>query len=496
MPDSSQQPEKSESLTPSEIESLLSGGLTQKSSEPNDKIKDHVRTLILQVLSGDLRSGDLTGRIEEIIAQLDRKISEQTNAIIHHPDFQKLEGTWRGLEYLVRRAQPPDDMVKIRVFNISKKELGDTLRPFAKSSQWDQNPLFKRIYEEEMSKPDGQPFGTIIGDYYFGHSPPDVEILRGMAQISAAAHAPFVTAASPTLMNMDSWQELAAPRDLYRIFQTPDYAAWNSLRASDDSRYLALTMPRFLSRLPYGPNTNPVDKFFFEEDTEGPDQDKFVWCNSAYAFAGNVARAFKVDGWCARISGIESGGIVEGLPCYAFPTADGGVDVKCPTEIAITERREFELFKLGLMPLLHWKNTDFAVFVGAHSLQKPVAYTDPAASANAELAARLSHLYPVCRFAQYLEYMCRDRIGSLMEGADLERQLNDWIQTYVSADPQAADEMDPRYPLTQARITIDEIPGQPGYYQAVVHIQPHYQLERLTASMAIRLSPVRGNSSP
>src|SRR5208282_2648613 len=259
------------------------------------------------------------------------------NLILHHPDFQQLEGGWRGLHYLISNTET-DTMLKIRVINVSKNELRKTLKKY-KGTLWDQSPLFKKIYGEEYDQPGGEPYGCLVGDYFFDHSPPDVELLGEMAKISAASHSPFITGAAPSVMQMESWAELSNPRDLAKIFTTPEYAAWRSLREADDSRYIGLAMPRFLSRRPYGAKTEPVDEFDYEEDTEGADSSKYCWSNSAYAMAANITRAFKLWGWCSRIRGRESGGIVEGLPLHTFPTDDGGVDMKCPTEIAIGDRR-------------------------------------------------------------------------------------------------------------------------------------------------------------
>jgi type VI secretion system protein ImpC len=376
-------------------------------------------------------------------------------------------------------------MLKIRVLNISKNDLGKTLKKF-KGTAWDQSPLFKRIYEDEYGTPNGQPYGALIGDYSFNHTPPDVEILQGMAQIAAASHAPFISAADPTVMNMDSWQQLSDPRDLTKIFQTAEYAPWRSLRESEDSRYVGLTMPRFLSRLPYGAKTNPVDEFAFEEDVEGADHSKYTWANSAFAMGTNITRAFKLYGWCSRIRGVESGGIVEGLPCHTFPTDDGGVDMKCPTEIAITDRREAELAKNGFMPLSHWKNTDYAVFVGAQSLQKPQEYEDPDATANANLSARLQYLFAISRFAHYLKCIVRDKIGSFKSRDDMQRWLNDWIMKYVEPDSlTATEEAKARRPLAAAEVQVTDVEGNPGYYAAKFFLRPHYQLEGLTVSLRL-----------
>ncbi len=448
-------------------------------------VREAVGTLVEQALQRTaLISDDARRSIESIIAELDKKISEQVNLILHHEEFRRLEGAWRGLHYLVNNTET-DENLKIRVINISKKDLGKTIKKF-KGTAWDQSPLFKKIYEEEYGTPGGAPYGCLIGDYEFDHSPPDVEILSGMAQIAAAAHAPFISAASPTVMNFDSWRQLSDPRDLTKIFQTAEYAAWRSLRESEDSRYIGLTMPRFLSRLPYGAKTNPVEEFAYEEDMEGAKHDNYVWANSAYAMGVNINRAFKLYGWCARIRGVESGGTVEGLPCHTFPTDDGGVDMKCPTEIAITDRREAELAKNGLMPLLHWKNTDYAVFIGAQSLHKPTEYDDPDATANANLAARLPYLFASCRFAHFLKCMVRDKIGGFKEKGDMVRWLNNWIMQYVEPDPaNASEEAKARRPLAAAEVEVEEIPGNPGYYTSKFYLRPHYQLEGLTVSLRL-----------
>ncbi|MCG7954847.1 MAG: type VI secretion system contractile sheath large subunit, partial [Candidatus Thiodiazotropha endolucinida] len=378
-----------------------------------------------------------------------------------------------------------DEMLKIRVMNISKKELGKNLKKF-KGTAWDQSPIFKKVYEEEYGQFGGEPYGCLVGDYHFDHSPPDVELLNGMAQIAASAHAPFIAGAAPTVMQMDSWQELSNPRDLTKIFQTPEFASWRSLRESDDSRYIGLAMPRFLSRLPYGAKTDPVEEFDFEEDTEGADHNKYTWSNSAYAMAVNINRAFKLYGWTTRIRGVESGGSVEGLPTHTFPTDDGGVDMKCPTEIAISDRREAELAKNGFMPLLHRKNSDFAAFIGAQSLQKPSEYDDPDATANANLAARLPYLFASCRFAHYLKCIVRDKIGSFKERDDMEKWLNKWIMNYVEPNPATASEEDKaRKPLAAAEVVVAEVEGNPGYYTSKFFLRPHYQLEGLTVSLRL-----------
>jgi type VI secretion system protein ImpC len=468
----------------SEFESLLNKEFKPKSADAKSAVVTAVQTLAQQALSATaLVSDDAIKTIQAIIAEIDKKLSEQINKIMHHEDFKSLEGSWRGLHHLVNNTET-DEKLKIRVLNISKKDVGKTIKKY-KGTAWDQSPLFKKLYEDEFGTPGGEPYGCLIGDYYFDHSPPDVEILAGMAQIAAAAHAPFISAGSPTVMNMDSWQQLGDPRDLTKIFQTPEYAAWRSLRDSDDAKYIGLTMPRFLSRIPYGSKTNPVEEFAFEEDTEGADHNKYVWSNSAYAMGTNITRSFKLYGWCSRIRGAESGGMVDGLPVHTFPTDDGGVDMKCPTEIAITDRREAELAKNGFMPLSHWKNTDYGVFVGAQSLQKPTEYDDPDATANANLAARLPYLFATCRFAHYLKCMVRDKIGSFKERSDMESWLNNWISKFVTVMPNASEEIKARYPLAEAKVEVLEVPGNPGYYTSKFYLRPHYQLEGLTVSLRL-----------
>jgi type VI secretion system protein ImpC len=479
-----QAPEASTTMEASEFESLLSKEFKPKSDKAKDAVVNAVKTLASQALASTaLISDDAVKSVEAMIAEIDKKLSEQINLIMHHEDFKALEGTWRGMHHLVNNTET-DETLKIRVLNISKKDVGKTIKKY-KGTAWDQSPLFKKLYEDEFGTPGGEPYGCLVGDYHFDHSPPDVEILTGMAQIAAAAHAPFITGTAPTLMNMDSWQELGDPRDLTKIFQTAEYAPWRSLRESEDAKYLGLAMPRFLSRLPYGSATSPVEEFDFEEDTEGADHSKYTWSNAAYTMATNITRSFKQYGWCSCIRGAESGGMVEGLPCHTFPTDDGGVDMKCPTEIAITDRREAELAKNGMMPLSHWKNTDYAVFVGAQSLHKPAEYDDPDATANANLGARLPYLFATCRFAHYLKCIVRDKIGSFAERSDMEAWLNKWITQYVTTDPKASQEVKAKYPLAAAEVVVEEVEGNPGYYTSKFFLRPHYQLEGLSVSLRL-----------
>jgi len=468
-----------------DFSSLLNTEFKPKSDRAKEEVESAVTTLAEYVLKDVKKvSDDTIKSIQNIIAEIDRKLTDQINLILHNEEFQKLESAWRGLHYMVSNTET-DEMLKIRVMNISKKDLAKTLKKF-KGTSWDQSPLFKKIYEEEFGQFGGEPFGCLVGDYHFDHSPPDVELLSQVAQISAASHCPFVSGVAPAVLQMDSWSELANPRDLTKIFSTPDYASWRSLRESDDARYIGMAMPRFLSRLPYGEKTNPIDEFSFEEETAGADSSKYCWANAAYAMATNINRSFKMYGWCSRIRGIESGGAVENLPVHAFPTDDGGVDMKCPTEIAISDRREAELSKCGFMPLIHKKNSDFAAFIGAQSLQKPAEYEDPDATANANLAARFPYLFATCRFAHYLKCIVRDKIGSFKERDDMERWLNSWVKQYVDGDPsRSSEESKARKPLAAAEVIVEEVEGNPGYYSSKFFLRPHYQLEGLTVSLRL-----------
>jgi type VI secretion system protein ImpC len=468
-----------------EFAALLEKEFKPKSDRAREAVETAVQTLAQQALvDATLISDDALRTIESMIAAIDAKLTEQVNLILHHEDFQGLESAWRGLHYLVNNTET-DETLKIRVMNISKKELGRTLKKF-RGTAWDQSPIFKKVYEEEYGQFGGEPYGLLVGDYYFDHSPQDVQLLGDIAQIAAAAHAPFLAAAAPTVMQMESWSELANPRDLTKIFGTPEYAAWRSLRESDDARYIGLTMPRFLARLPYGAKTEPVEEFAFEEDTSAPESADYTWCNSAYAMATNITRSFKMYGWTSQIRGIESGGAVEGLPTHSFPTDDGGVAMQCPTEVSIADRREAELAKNGFMPLIHKKNSDFAAFIGAQSLQKPQEYDDPAATANANLAARLPYLFATCRFAHYLKCMVRDKIGSSKTKVQLQVWLQSWLNQYVDATPDSSpDDYKATHPLAAGQVIIEEDESNPGYYSSKIYLKPHYQLEGLTVSLRL-----------
>jgi type VI secretion system protein ImpC len=453
------------------------------------KEADRARTYFQQFLSqavkpGQVVSKDAEQNIKYWIGEIDKKLSAQLNEVMHSPEFQRLEATWRGLHYLVKQSKTGESL-KIRVLNVSKRDL---FKDLEKAIEFDQSALFKKVYEAEYGQLGGEPYGMLVGDYEFGRHPEDINLLKMVAGCAASAHAPFVAASDPKLFGFDRFTELTAPRDLTKIFSTVEYASWKSFRESEDSRYIALTLPHVLGRLPYGANFKRVDAFNFEEFVDGKDHDKYLWMNAAWAYAARVTDAFAKHGWLAATRGVENGGKVEDLPVHTFPTDDGDIAMKCPTEIAISDRREFELSNLGFLPLLHSKNRDFAVFMGAQSCQKPKVYDGPkgaAASSNAELSAKFNLLLCTSRFAHYLKVMARDKIGSFMELADATKWLNEWINNYVVNPQGAGDETKAKRPLSEARIEVREVKGKPGWFEAVAYLRPHFQLETLTTSLRL-----------
>jgi len=468
-----------------DFSALLKQSFKPRSERAATEVENAVQTLVSQALADQsLVKGEVLDTIEEMIAQLDRKLSEQMNEILHAEEFQQLESAWRGLNYLVMNSET-DATLKIRVMNVGKTELQRNLRLYP-GARWDQSPLFKKVYESEFGTLGGEPYGALVADYHFSHSPTDVALLRDLSKIASAALAPLITGADPTLLGMDSWTELMNPRDLGKLMDTPEYAAWKGLRDSVDSRYVALCMPRVLARLPYGAKSDPVEEFALEEDTDGHKGEKYGWMNAAYAMAANINRAYKEYGWTVRIRGVQSGGEVINLPTHTFPTDDGGVDLKCPTEIAITDRREAELSKAGLISIVHRKNTDKAAFIGAQSVYKPKIYDKVEATASDNLSSRIPYMFAVSRFAHYLKCMVRDKVGSTKEKDQLERWLNEWITLYVDGDPKnSSEETKARLPLAEARVEVIENEENPGYYSAKFFLRPHYQLEGMDIGMSL-----------
>jgi type VI secretion system protein ImpC len=479
---------------PDEFSTLLKQSFKPRSERAASEVENAVNTLVQQALADtSIIKDDVLDTIEEMIARLDEKLSAQTNAIMHAPEFQALESAWRGLAYLINNSET-DATLKLKVMNISKNELYRDLRAYP-DAKWDQSPLFKKIYEAEFGTLGGEPFGCLVGDYHFDQSAVDVRLLRDLGKIAAAAHCPFISGAAPTLLGMDAWTELTNPRDLSKIFETPDYAGWKSLRDSENSRYVALCMPRVLSREPYGAKSVPVEEFAFEEETDGHKGEKYAWMNAAYAMAANINRAYKEYGWTVRIRGVQSGGEVINLPTHTFPTDDGDIDLKCPTEISITDRREAELSKAGLLPLIHRKNTDKAAFIGAQSIYRPKKYDKVEATASDNISSRIPYMFAVSRFAHYLKCMVRDQIGSTKERKQLQEWLQDWILQYVDGSPDISSEATKaRRPLADASVEVFEDQENPGYYSARFYLRPHFQLEGMDIGLSL-VSRLPGQAS-
>lgn len=464
------------------LDQILEEGKLARDESQKAGAKDLIGEFVGQIMEGTITvSKNTEAMINSRIAQIDKLISDQLNEVMHHPDFQKLEGSWKGLQYLVSQSETGERM-KIRVMNSSKKDL---LKDMEKASEFDQSALFKKVYEEEYGMFGGASYGALIGDYEFSSHPQDLALLEKISQVAASAHAPFISAAAPQLFNWDSFEELGGPRDLSKIFSSAEYAKWKSFRETEDSRYVSLALPHILMRLPYGQDNVPVEAFNFEEDIDGTDSSKYLWGNAAYALGTRLTDAFAKFSWCAAIRGVEGGGLVEGLPVHTFKTDEGDVALKCPTEIAITDRREKEFADLGFVPLCHCKGTDYAAFFSTQTTNKPKVYDSDSANANAKLSCQLQYLLATSRFAHYLKSMMRDKIGSFMTRQNAEDFLNRWITNYVLLDDNASQEMKAKYPLREARIDVSEIPGKPGAYRAVSFLKPHFQLDELSVSLRL-----------
>jgi type VI secretion system protein ImpC len=444
--------------------------------------KGLIKEFVAQVLEGSMTLGrDADQMISARVAQIDHLISIQLNEVLHNAQFQKLESSWRGLKYLLDQSETGTQL-KIRVLNASKKDL---LRDLQRAPEFDQSAMFKKVYEEEYGIFGGEPFGALVGDYEFSKHPEDLELLEKVSQVAASAHAPFLSAASSELLNMESFTNLDQPRDIGKIFDSTEYAKWKGFRESEDSKYVCLTCPRILMRLPYGRDTAPVEGFNFEEGVDGTDHKKYLWGNSAYALASKMTQAFATYGWCVAIRGVEGGGLVDGLPSHTFRTDEGDVALKCPTEIAITDRREKELADQGLVSLVHCKGTDKAAFFSIQSCNKPKLYDSDSASANARISAQLPYMMATCRFAHYLKAMMRDKIGGFMSREEAWRFLNRWISKYVTEDDTASQSTKAKFPLREARVDVEEVKGKPGVYRAVAYLRPHFQLDELNVSLRL-----------
>ena len=464
------------------LDKILTEGRMGRDEFQKERAKDMIAEFVNQVMAGELTmSKNMDLAINSRIAEIDRLLSSQLNEIMHSEDFQKLEGSWRGLHQLVMNSET-SPMLKIRVMNVNKKDL---LKDLEKAIEFDQSAVFKKIYEEEYGTFGGAPYGALIGDYEFGNHPQDMALLEKMSQVAAAAHAPFLSAASPDLFGWETFSEMTEVRDISKIFDRTEYAKWRSFRESEDSRYVGLTLPHTLGREPYGAATKPTETFRFEEDVDGTDHKRYLWTNAAYSLGTRLTEAFAMYGWCVAIRGVEGGGLVDSLPTHTFETDEGEVALKCPTEVAITDRREKEFSDNGFIPLVHCKGTDYAAFFGMQSANKAKKYDTDAANANARLSTQLQYMFATSRFAHYLKSMMRDKIGSYMSREDASLFLNRWISNYVLASDTASAESKAERPLREARVDVAEIPGKPGCYRAVAFLRPHFQLDELSVSLRL-----------
>ncbi len=451
--------------------------------EDSERAQDLVAALMAQAeraSAGGPRR--LIASIDARMAELDAMISAQLSVVMHAPKFQQLEGSWTGLHYLVGHGAQGHN-VSVRLLNASKTEL---VRDFQSALEFDQSSMFRKVYEEEFGTFGGAPFGALIGDFQLTRQPGDIYLLEQMSHVAAAAHAPFISAAAPDMFGLESYGDLGLPRELAKVFDTADYVKWKSFRDSEDARYVGLTLPRFLGRLPFHPADGATcEGFHFVEDVDGPDARNYLWCNAAYAFGARVMEAFADFGWCAAIRGVEGGGLVDDLPVHSFHTGEGMVALKCPTEVAITDRREKELSDLGFISLVYCKHTDYAAFFGAQSAQHAKKYHSDAANANAVLSAQLQYIFAVSRIAHYMKVMMRDKIGSFVAASEVEDFLNRWVTRYVLLDDDATQEQKAQFPLREAAVHVSEVAGRAGVYRAVAFLRPHFQLDELSVSLRL-----------
>jgi type VI secretion system protein ImpC len=464
------------------LDRIIQEGKMARDESQQAYARDLVAEFVNQILDeGMTVSKDTVASIEARVAQIDQLLSDQLNEILHDESFQQLEASWRGLHFLVMNTETSTKL-KLRLLNVTKKEL---LADLEKATEFDQSTLFKKVYEEEYGTFGGSPYGLLVGDYEFGRHPQDMALLEKLSGVAAAAHAPFLGGASPRLFDMDGFTELGIPRDLAKIFESAELIKWRSFRDSEDSRYVTLVLPHILLRLPYGPDTVPVEGVNFIEDVDGRDHRRYLWGNPAWALAQRITNAFALYNWCGAIRGVEGGGLVEGLPTHTFKTDEGDIALKCPTEIAITDRREKELDSLGFIALCHCKGTDYAAFFGGQTAQKPKVYDTNDANANARISAMLPYILAASRFAHYIKAIMRDKIGSFMTADNVSVFLNRWIGNYVLGRDDAGQTLKAQYPLRQARVDVSENPGKPGSYKAVAFLRPHFQLEELTTSIRL-----------
>lgn len=452
--------------------------------EQRERVGTQIDTLIRQILGKRVTfSKSVAVTIQGAIQRIDALLNAQINEILHCEAFQKLEASWRGLKYLVFETET-SPLLKVRVLDASQKEL---LKDLRNASEFDQSALFKKIYSKGFDTFNGIPYGALIGDYEFGRHPDEIELLGHISKVAAAAHAPFISAASPKMFNMRSFTTLPEERDLTKIFDetvNPEYVKWKEFRKSADARYVALVAPHMLMRLPYGPDSSPVTAFNFVEDVS--QHNRYLWGNAAYALGLRLTTAFAQYGWHMAICGLEGGGQVQGLPVHTFKTDAGNIAMKCPTEVVATERRAGELIRLGFVPLVVYENTDYAVFIDAPSCQLPATYNDPKATANAALSADLRCILAASRFTHYLKSITRDKLGTFLTAKECEDFLHRWIvSNYTVANADATQAIKSSKPLREAAVSVAPIPGKPGYFAATINLAPHIPFKGLSASVSM-----------
>ncbi len=454
---------------------------TMAESAPSERL-----TAALQVFLEVLREGEaVVERIDKVlldgyIARIDDMLSRQLDGILHHPEFQKVESTWRGLRYLVDRCDPRAN-TRVEILDCDKEALRED---FEESPDTTQSGLYRHVYVQEYDTPGGEPVSAIVSNFEFDASASDVSLLSEISRVAAVAHCPFLGAVGAAFFGKESIDEIPRIHDLSSYMDRAEYIRWRAFRDSEDARYIGLTLPRFLLRLPYGRDNNPVRAFNYEEDVAAEGHDRYLWGNAAFAFAANMARSFRDNGWCVNIRGPESGGKVEALPLHMYD-AGKGLQSKIPTEILIPETRELEFANLGFIPLSYYKNSDYACFFSANSVQKPAEYTSDEATANARINSRLPYIFLVSRLAQYLKILQRENIGSSKSRQVLENELNDWVQTLVTKMNDPDPELIATHPLRDGEVRVDEIPENPGFYRVSLDVMPHFQIEGVDVRLSL-----------
>jgi type VI secretion system protein ImpC len=478
MPEEQKQDATGAEKTTEEQTSLLDDIVQATKLRPTDEsyglAKKGVEALIAQLIEPGKKVDKISkADVDEMIAEIDNKMSLQLDAIMHNDQFQKLESAWRSLKYLVDKTNFREN-IKVEILNVGKDDL---LEDFEDSPEIPKSGLYKTVYTAEYGQFGGKPYGAMIGNYEFGPSPQDIKLLQYVASVGAMAHAPFIAAAGPQFFGVDDFQKLPQLKDLKSIFEGPQYTKWQSFRESEDARYVALALPRFLLRLPYGPDTQPVKAFNYEESVRAS-HEHYLWGNAAFTFASRLTDSFAKYRWCANIIGPMGGGAVEDLPLHQYE-AMGAVQTKIPTEVLISERREFELAEEGFIGLTMRKGSDNAAFFSANSVQKPkffgISKEGKQAELNYKLGLQLPYMFVINRLAHYLKVIQRENIGTWKERTDLDRELNEWIRQYVADQENPSASVRSRRPLRQAQVTVDDVEGEPGWYRVGLKVRPHFK---------------------